>query len=487
MIRLLYIDDNTGMLEIVKFCIEADPNIRVDTVHSSREGLEVLEMRVHDGVLVDLRMSGLDGLAVLEEVRAKYGDLPVALLGTAPESAIVIKALNAGADLFLNKGVGLVTELDDAVQRMVGLVEQRRTRREHEERRRELERWADNIAEMVLCTDLQLRITSVNQVTCRHLGCDKAELVGKPLASMVVVQDRVRTFLELDNFISGFRSAPVRFRMEAMEEGCAWMEAGVSHLVDDSGPAGLVLSLRKVAEQVRMEEQGQDQSRRMDMVLNMTRHEVDHKVQVAESYLELLRDNVTEKHRRRYLEKALKNVREISRQMHLLQEYQEVGAGEQRWTELGALMEKARGLVGPSQVDMQHDLQGLEVLADPLLESALTMFLEQEIGQSGTTRLDVMFQIGSRKLSLLIDDDAPGIKDERKASHFELDARSRQSQVLHLLREVLHTSDMSISERGLPSLGRRYEIMIPEGRFRFQEPAVSVSANYSNNAARPAS
>ena len=339
---------------------------------------------------------------------------------------------------------------------------------------------------MVLCTDLQLRTTSVNQVTCRHLGCDKAELVGKPLANMVVVQDRVRTILELDNFISGFRSAPVRFRMDAMEEGCSRMEAGVSHLVDDSGPAGLVLPA-KVAEQVRMEEKGQDQSRRMDMVLNMTRHEVDHKVQVAESYLELLRDNVTEKHRRRYLEKALTNVREISRQMHLLQEYQEVGAGEQRWTELGALMEKARSLVGQSQVDMQHDLQGLEVLADPLLESALMMFLEQEIGQSGTTRLDVMFQIGSRNLSLLINDDAPGIKDERKANLFELDARSRQSQVLHLLREVLHTSDMSISERGLPSLGRRYEIMIPEGRFRFQEPAVSISANYGNNAARPAS
>lgn len=53
--------------------------------------------------------------------------------------------------------------------------------------------------------------------------------------------------------------------------------------------------------------------------------------------------------------------------------------------------------------------------------------------------------------------------------------------------QVLHTSDMSISERGLPSLGRRYEIKIPEGRFRLQEPAVSVRANYGNNAARPAS
>ena len=225
---MLYIDDNTGMLEIVKFCIEADPNIRVDTVHSSREGLEVLETRVHDGVLVDLCMSGLDGLAVLEEVRAKYGDLPVALLGTAPESATVIRALNAGADLFLNKGVSLVTELDEAVQRMVGLVEQRRARREHDKRRRELERWADNIAEMVLCTDLQFRITSVNQVTCRHLGCDKAELVGKPLAHLVNAQDRTRTMLEMENFLDGFRSGPVRFRVDMADERCAWMEAGCS-------------------------------------------------------------------------------------------------------------------------------------------------------------------------------------------------------------------------------------------------------------------
>ncbi len=37
------------------------------------------------------------------------------------------------------------------------------------------------------------------------------------------------------------------------------MEAGVSHLVDDSGPAGVVLSLRKVGEQVRMEEFGRGQ------------------------------------------------------------------------------------------------------------------------------------------------------------------------------------------------------------------------------------
>ncbi len=65
------------------------------------------------------------------------------------------------------------------------------------------------------------------------------------------------------------------------------------------------------------------------------------------------------------------------------------------------------------------------------------MFLEQEMGQTGITRLDVMFQIGSRNLSLLIDDDAPGVKEERKANLFELDTRSGQSQVLHLLREVL--------------------------------------------------
>ncbi len=135
-----------------------------------------------------------------------------------------------------------------------------------------------------------------------------------------------------------------------------------------------------------MEEFGEDRWRRMEMVLNMTRHEVQHRVTVAESYLELLRDNVTEKHRRRYLEKALKNVREVSRQMNLLQEYQEIGAGEPRWTELGALMERARAQAGLDQVEMQHDLHGLEVLADPLLESALMMFLEQEMRQTGTTR-----------------------------------------------------------------------------------------------------
>ncbi len=97
----------------------------------------------------------------------------------------------------------------------------------------------------------------------------------------------------------------------------------------------------------------------------MTRHEVQHRVMVAESYLELLRDNVAEKHRRRYLEKALKNVREVSRQMSLLQEYQEVGVGEPRWTELGALMERARAQAGKEPGGDDSTTSRLEVLADP--------------------------------------------------------------------------------------------------------------------------
>lgn len=52
MIRSLYIDDNPGMLEIVKFCMGADPNFQVDTVLSSREGLERLASKECDGVLL---------------------------------------------------------------------------------------------------------------------------------------------------------------------------------------------------------------------------------------------------------------------------------------------------------------------------------------------------------------------------------------------------------------------------------------------------
>jgi PAS domain S-box-containing protein len=487
MISLLYIDDNPGMLEIVKFCIEADANFQVDTVQRSEDGLLMLASKEYDGVLVDLCMSGKDGLEVLGEVRSRYGDLPLALLSTNPDSKMVVRALNEGADFFVSKGVNLVTELDEVVQRMTGLVEQRRLRRRQEERRRELELWVDNIAEQVFCTDYQFNITSVNQVACRSLGRTSEELVGKPFGHLVNSQDRTRTMLEMENFVEGFRSGPIRFRQERASSS-SWMEAALSHLVDDSGPAGLVVSLREVADQVRTEEMGQERSHRIDMVLNMTRHDIQHRIMVAESYLELLRDGLVERHKRRYLDKALGGLQDVSRQIEMLQEYQEMGRGEPRWIELGAVVERARGLAEQRKVDLQHDLHGLEVLADPLLESALTHLFEMELApQLEASRLDVVFQINSRSLSLLIDDDGPGIAVEKKGSLFELDGSSNQSQGLNILREVLRMTDMSISEMGMPCLGRRYEIVVPEGRFRFQEPMVKVTASYSNNTARPAS
>ena len=57
MIRLLYIDENSGILEIVKFCIEADDNFHVDTVNERpRRAWKRLTSRDYDGVLVDLHM-----------------------------------------------------------------------------------------------------------------------------------------------------------------------------------------------------------------------------------------------------------------------------------------------------------------------------------------------------------------------------------------------------------------------------------------------
>jgi PAS domain S-box-containing protein len=118
MISILYVDDEPDLLEMGKIFLEESGDLKVDTVPSAREAVELLRTRLYDAVVSDFQMPDMDGIEFLKYIRQKAGNLPVILFTGKGREEVVIAALNNGADYYLQKGgepEHLFAELKDKI------------------------------------------------------------------------------------------------------------------------------------------------------------------------------------------------------------------------------------------------------------------------------------------------------------------------------------------------------------------------------------
>ncbi len=105
-IRVLVADDHGLIREAIRLALGPEPDIEV--VGETGRGDEVIE-RVRDTrpnlLLLDIKMPGLDGLEVLELVRADYPQVKTAMLSAIDEPDVAEQALQRGAVAYLGKRV----------------------------------------------------------------------------------------------------------------------------------------------------------------------------------------------------------------------------------------------------------------------------------------------------------------------------------------------------------------------------------------------
>jgi len=104
MFSVLYIDDEPDLLDIVKDYLESAGDFSIDVAVSADEGLLLLEQKPYDAVIADSHLPGMDGIDLLNVIRSRFGDLPFILFTGRGREEVVIEALNAGADFYLQKG-----------------------------------------------------------------------------------------------------------------------------------------------------------------------------------------------------------------------------------------------------------------------------------------------------------------------------------------------------------------------------------------------
>jgi two-component system OmpR family response regulator len=99
---ILVVEDENTMREALRQGLEEE-NHAVTLACDGLEGLHAAEAHDFDAILLDVMMSGLDGVELVRRLRASGRQTPVLMLTARDAANDVVRGLDAGADDYLTK------------------------------------------------------------------------------------------------------------------------------------------------------------------------------------------------------------------------------------------------------------------------------------------------------------------------------------------------------------------------------------------------
>jgi DNA-binding NtrC family response regulator len=118
--HVLIVDDDPALLQALPEALRLRMSgLTVDTADSASAALDRIGARDYDAIVTDIKMPGMDGLALLDEIRSRRPDTPTLMITGHGEHALAIGALRGGAYDFIQKPIDrdyFVASLRRAIQ-----------------------------------------------------------------------------------------------------------------------------------------------------------------------------------------------------------------------------------------------------------------------------------------------------------------------------------------------------------------------------------
>ena len=104
--HVLIVDDDPALLQALPEALRLRMDgLTVDTADSAAVALERIAARDYNAIVTDIKMPGMDGFALLDEIRARQPDTPTLMITGHGERALAIAALRKGACDYVQKPI----------------------------------------------------------------------------------------------------------------------------------------------------------------------------------------------------------------------------------------------------------------------------------------------------------------------------------------------------------------------------------------------
>jgi PAS domain-containing protein len=206
---------------------------------------------------------------------------------------------------------------------------------------------------------------------------------------------------------------------------------------------------------------------KLQLLSDITCHDILNSLTTLSAYQQLALETSADPVLLGYLGKQDMITRQIQGLVEFTRFYQKIGMAAPVWQDLDAILSHIVEQLDTRGIRVIHDLQGVEVYADPLLERAFSNLIENVVRHGGqATRIQVGYEECPSGLVVTCEDDGPGIPPGDRERIFTRAFGRHSGMGLFLVREILHITGLSIRETGEFGRGARFEISIPPGNYR---------------------
>jgi signal transduction histidine kinase len=223
-----------------------------------------------------------------------------------------------------------------------------------------------------------------------------------------------------------------------------------------------------ISDRKRLENALQKVTKKIALLNTVIFSDIQNKVFILWGYLVLARQMAADPQLKSYLEKEEALVKEIQSSLLFAKQYNDMGVNPPRWQNVLEVMLFAVSHLDFGTITRDFILEGLEIYADPLLERVFVTLIENTVMHAkGATSVRAGYSITSNEAVIFVEDNGPGIAEEKKEEIFKMGIEAGGSGNLFLSREILSITAITIRETGIFGKGVRFEIRVPTGSYRF--------------------
>ncbi len=324
------------------------------------------------------------------------------------------------------------------------------------------------LSEGVLAVDSTGKITFVNPRAVEMSGYDEAELIGREIFDFLDEKGKQSVREQMGERRNGLRGEydVDFFRRDGSK---ASVSISASPLVSDAGEfQGSLVVLVDLTKRRQIEDALKRANEKLRLLSAITRHDVVNQLVVLSGYLEMASTSTDVDKRQDFLERARQASSVIQDTLEFAQDYQQIGSQTPEWISASVTLDSALSSVEHEGIEIESMVDGIELWADTMLEKVFVNLVDNSKRHGErVTRIRFSYERRGDAIAIIVEDDGVGIPEDDKAKIFERGYGKNTGLGLFLIKEVLAITGFSIREVGQQGEGARFEITVPEGRYRF--------------------
>jgi len=344
--------------------------------------------------------------------------------------------------------------------------------RQSEERYRNL---ADNLPDYVLIHDREF-IHYANPAATRLLGPVEGTLTGQSIYSILTPASAEAARA----VITAIRDGDLPDHLSEID--IQLRDGTVRHCliktvrIEDAGLPSALSVITDITERKAAEDALSRVNKKLTILSSITRHDIKNQLTALAAYLELSEEELgTNTTAAEYLKAEMRIAQTMGRQLDFTKEYEDMGTTTPTWQNVNAGIRRAVATLPMRDVHVEVDRTDLSVYADPLFEKVFYNLIDNALkyGGESMTSIRVTSQETGAGLVITCEDDGAGIASKDKKHLFERGYGKHTGLGLFLTREILAITSITIAETSEPGQGARFEIVVPEGAYRFTDEPVN--------------